>query len=114
MFAESGSLDKIDSRTLPVDALDERRRRAVKAYEAGGWMAVDLDRAGRPVGSGRTLSADQEREVQRLIRDRAADPLKRVDALWTRQPVTKRLGADADHVQSACGRARVACRSASG
>ena len=78
-------MDKIDSRTLPVDALNERRRRAVKmrldgtslkdtaaqcemsrttviaavkAYEAGGWKAVDVDRGGRPVGSGRTLSAD--------------------------------------------------------
>jgi transposase len=39
---------------------------AVKAFEAGGWKAVDVDRGGRPVGSGRTLSAEQEREVQRL------------------------------------------------
>jgi hypothetical protein len=73
-------MDKIDSRTLPVDALNERRRRAVKmrlegtslkdtaaqcemsrttviaavkAYEAGGWKAVDVDRGGRPVGSDR-------------------------------------------------------------
>lgn len=66
-------MDKIDSRTLPVDALNERRRRAVKmrldgtslkdtaaqcemsrttviaavkAYETGGWKAVDVDRGG--------------------------------------------------------------------
>ena len=93
-------MDKIDSRTLPVDALNERRRRAVKmrldgtslkdtaalcemsrttviaavkAYQTGGWKTVDVDRGGRPVGSGRTLSAEQEREAQRLIRDRTPD-----------------------------------------
>jgi transposase len=109
-------LDKIDSRTLPLDALNERRRQAVKmrlegtslkdaaalcemsrttviaaqeAYEAGGWKAVDVDRGGRPVGSGRTLSAEQEREVQRLIRDRTPDRLKMVYALWTRQAVAE-------------------------
>lgn len=109
-------MDKIDSRTLPVDALNERRRRAVKmrlggtslketaaqcemsrttviaavkAFEAGGWKAVDVDRGGRPVGSGRTLTAEQEREVQRLIRDRTPDQLKMVYALWTRQAVAE-------------------------
>jgi transposase len=83
-------MDKIDSRTLPSDALNERRRRAVKmrldgtglkdtaaqcemsrttviaavkAYEAGGWKAVDVDRGGRPMGSGRTLSAEQDWRV---------------------------------------------------
>ncbi len=69
-------MSKIDSRTLPVDPLNERRRRAVKmrldgtslkdtaaqcemlrmtviaavkAYEAVGWKAEDVDRGGRPV-----------------------------------------------------------------
>jgi transposase len=105
-------MDKVDSRTLPVDALNERRRRAVKmrlvgtslkdtaaqcemsrttviaalkAFQSGGWKAVDVDRGGRPVGSGRTLTAEQEREVQRLIRDRTPDQMKMVYALWTRQ-----------------------------
>lgn len=34
----------------------------VTANEAGGWRALDHDRSGRPVGSGRTLSAGQEGE----------------------------------------------------
>jgi transposase len=94
-----------------VDALNERRRRAVKmrlegtslkeaaaqcemsrttviavvkAFEAGGWKAVDVDCGGRPPGSSRTLTAEQKREVQRLIRDRTPDQLKMVYALWTR------------------------------
>jgi transposase len=109
-------MEKIDSRTLSVEALNERRRRAVKmrlqgvslketaaqcemsrttviaavkAYEAGGWAAVDIERPGRPSGVGRMLSTEQEREVQRLIRDRTPDQLKMVYALWTRQAVAE-------------------------
>jgi transposase len=109
-------MDKIDSRTLPVQALNERRRRAVKmrldgvplkdvavqcelcrtiviaavkAFHAGGWRAVMVDRPGRPAGTGRTLTAEQEREVQQLIRDRTLDQLKMVYALWTRQAVAE-------------------------
>ncbi|BDB30552.1 IS630 family transposase (plasmid) [Cupriavidus sp. P-10] len=108
--------DKIDSRTLSVDALNERRRRAVrmrlqgvsvneaaaqceltratvsaafKAYEAGGWKAVDTTRPGRPRGIGRTLTAEQEREVLRLIRDRTPDQMKLGYPLWQRQAVAK-------------------------
>jgi transposase len=109
-------MDKTDSRTLPVEALNERRRRVVKmrldgvslketavqcemsrttviaafkAYEAGGWKAVDVARPGRPEGTGRTLTAGQEREVQRLIRERTPDQLKMVYALWTRSAVAE-------------------------
>jgi transposase len=109
-------MEKIDSRTLSVEALNERRRRAVKmrlqgtslketatqcemsrttviaagkAYNAGGWSAVDIERPGRPSGVGRTLSTEQEWEVQRLIRDRTPDQLKMVYALWTRQAVAE-------------------------
>jgi transposase len=60
---------------------------AVRAYEAGGWKAVDVDRGGR------TLSAEQEREVHRLIRDRTLDQLKMVYALWTRQAVAELIRA---------------------
>lgn len=108
--------DKIDSRTLSVDALNERRRRAVrmrlqgvsvneaaaqceltratvsaafKAYEAGGWKAVDTTRPGRPRGIGRTLTAEQESEVLRLIRDRTPDQMKMGYPLWQRQAVAK-------------------------
>src|SRR5574343_768030 len=109
-------MDKIDSRTLPVAALNERRRRAVKmrldgvslkdaaaqcemsrttviaavkAYRAGGWKAVDVERPGRPQATGRTLTAEQEREAQRLIRDRTPDQLKMIYALWSRQAVAE-------------------------
>ncbi len=109
-------MTEIDSRTLTLAALNERQRRAVKmrlqgvslkdtaaqcemsrttviaavkAYEAGGWKAVEVERDGRPTGSGRTLSAEHEREVQRLIRDRTPEQLKMVGALWIRQAVAE-------------------------
>src|SRR5271167_2205540 len=39
------------------------------AYAAGGLDAIPGDRTGRPVGSGRALSDDQARHIQRLIDD---------------------------------------------
>jgi transposase-like protein len=37
------------------------------AYAAGGHGAIPGDRTGRPVGSGRTLSDEQARHIQRQI-----------------------------------------------
>ena len=71
-------MKKVDSHTLPLEALNERRRRAVKmrldstslkdmaahckmsrttvtaavkAHRAGGWRAVEVGRGGRPARS---------------------------------------------------------------
>ena len=113
-------MEKIDSRKLPESALNERRRRAVKMREAGvsvrevarqcelsthtvveahkafrhgGWKAVSIHRAGRPVGSGRMLTAEQETKIQQLIQDRTPDQLKLSYALWTRQAVSELIEA---------------------
>ncbi len=113
-------MEKIDSRKLSESALNERRRRAVKMREAGvpvrevarecelsthtvveahkcfrkgGWSAVNIHRAGRPVGSGRMLTADQEKKIQQLIQDRTPDQLKLAYALWTRQAVGELIEA---------------------
>ncbi len=63
--------------------------KAHKAYLAGGWKAVGVKRGHRPVGSGRRLSAEQEAEVRRIIRDHTPDQLKMAYALWTRQAVSE-------------------------
>jgi len=113
-------MEKIDSRGLPDAVLNERRRRAVKLREAGvpvrqvgeqcelsmhtvveahkafrrgGWSAVKVKRSGRPVGSGRQLSAEQEKKIQQLIQDRTPDQLKLAYALWTRQVVSELIEA---------------------
>jgi transposase len=113
-------MEKMDGRKLPNEALNERRRRAVKmrlsgatvktaaaqcelgrnavirasqAYARGGWKAVPVSAGGRPAGSGRRLSEAQESEVQTLIRDRTPDQLKMKYALWTRQAVGEWIAA---------------------
>jgi transposase len=113
-------MEKIDSRGLPDAVLNERRRRAVKLREAGvavrqvaeqcelsthtvveahkafrlgGWSAVKVKRGGRPVGSGRQLTAEQEKKIQQLIQDRTPDQLKLAYALWTRQAVSELIEA---------------------
>jgi transposase len=114
------SMERIDSRGLSDAVLNERRRRAAKlreagvtvretarqcelsthtdaqthkAYRLGGWAAVKVKRTGRPKGSGRQLSAEQERQVQWLIEDRTPDQLKMSYALWTRQVVSELVEA---------------------
>ena len=107
-------MSSCDGRKLPEAVLNERRRRAVKmvlggatiavsanqcelaertvwgavkAYRQGGWQAVKVCHGHRPQGAGRALNPNQEREVQRLIRDHVPDQLKMNYALWTRQAV---------------------------
>ncbi len=96
-------MEKSDARKLPLEALNERRRRAVKlrqkgktwqevaqeaelsinsartahaAWEAGGRKAVNVKKRGRKPGSGRRLTREQEKRIQRLICDKAPDQLK--------------------------------------
>jgi transposase len=107
-------MDATDGRKLAEAVLNERRRRAVKmrlggatiadtarlceigertvwaatkAYKSSGWAAVTVHHGHRPTGTGRALTPEQEREVQRLIRDHVPDQLKMSYALWTRQAV---------------------------
>jgi transposase len=107
-------MDRTDARKLPLAVLNERRRRAVKlrergmtlrevaaqvelsvptvmaaqrAYQAGGWAAVNVKPRGRAVGEGRQLTAEQEAQIRRLICDKTPDQLKLGFALWNRQAV---------------------------
>ena len=107
-------MEKSDARRLPLPALNERRRRAVKlrlkgktwkevseeaelsvnacrsgfaAWEAGGWKAVNVKKCGRKAGSGRRLTEAQEKHIRRLIVDKTPDQLKLGFALWNRQAV---------------------------
>lgn len=97
-----------------MQALAERRRRAVKLREKGmrvndvaracelsrgtviaahkaycldGWAGIALKPRGRSAGEGRRLNAEQEREVQKLIRDKTPDQIKMPYALWSRTAV---------------------------
>lgn len=60
-------------------------------------------KTGRPPGLRRVLTSEQEKETQRLIRDRTPDELKMPYALWTRQAVRELIQRRYDrelHVRS--------------
>lgn len=64
-------------------------------YEQGGEEALPGDRTGRPIGSGRLLTAEQEESLQQLIDTKSPQELAIASALWTRQAVGELL---AQHV----------------
>jgi len=100
-----------DARSIGIDELYERRKQAVvlhkqgikinkiapivgahrnvvgqwiTEYKSGGMKALHLARPGRPQGSGRRLSREQERDIRRLVTNQCPDQLKLPFALWTR------------------------------
>jgi transposase len=56
-------------------------------YEQEGPAGLPGDRTGRPLGSGRLLTAQQEECIQRLIDSKTPPELHISSALWTRQAV---------------------------
>jgi transposase len=66
---------------------EETVSRWCSKYEQGGQEALPGDRTGRPIGSGRLLSAEQEQRIQRLIDTKSPQELTIPSALWTRQAV---------------------------
>ncbi len=112
-------MEKIDARKISTDAQQQLRYQAIhlrkkglkykdiadiigvqlatvcqwwKLYERGGIKAIHIQKRGRPTGNCRTLTPEQETDVQRAIRDKCPDQLKLPFALWTRiavQQVTK-------------------------
>ena len=103
-----------DARTLAPAAQEEKRRTAIRLrqagttfveigrllgvhymtvsgwwdrFEAGGPGALAARTRGRRVGAHRTLTAAQERLIQRLVTDRTPDQLRLPFALWTRAAI---------------------------
>lgn len=102
---------KIDTRKLPREVIEEKRRmahrlrkreltRAEIGEELGGvhpdtvgrWLKLDtrdlkVNRGGRKLGDARRLSADQEQRIRSMIVDKTPDQLKLDYVLWTRKAV---------------------------
>ena len=101
---------KIDTRKLPFEAIEEKRRTAkelrktgmtraeigqivgVHADTVGKWLKIDdkelaLKKRGPKLGDNRLLSDDQEARIKKLIIDKTPDQLKLDYALWTRKSV---------------------------
>ncbi len=58
-----------------------------KSYEREGQKAIKIKKRGRLLGSNRSLSANQEKEIKNAIKDKSPDQLKFPFALWTRRAV---------------------------
>jgi transposase len=103
-----------DARTLSDDVLEALRLRALHGCEAGytetemadllgvdretvcrwwcayvhgGLDALPHDRTGRPVGTGRVLSPEQENRLQQLLRTHSPEERGITAPLWTRRAV---------------------------
>jgi len=112
-----------DARSLPAVVQEEKRKQAirmwktkrythkdiaeqvgvhyltvgrwVRSYKAEGIKALRASELqGRPVGSGRLLSAEQEACIQRLLIDKTPDQLKLRYALWTREAVQQLMAQE--------------------
>lgn len=57
------------------------------AYKRGGNKAIRIQKRGRKEGMKRTLSPDQEVQIQQSIRDKCPEQLKLPFALWTRRAI---------------------------
>lgn len=59
----------------------------INAYKKEGFLGIKAQRQGRPTGSGKRLSLEQENRIKHLIMDKTPDQLKLDYALWTRKAV---------------------------
>lgn len=56
-------------------------------YKREGQKALKIKKRGRELGANRNLTPDQEKEIQRTIRDKAPNQLKFPFALWNRRAI---------------------------
>jgi transposase len=104
-------MEKIDARKLNTEAQQQIRNQAIrlkkagrtykeiseitgvhgttackwyKAYLRDGRKAIQIKKRGRPQGSCRTLTPEQEKELKKAMREKCPDQLKLPFALWTR------------------------------
>lgn len=62
-------------------------RKTIDLYEAEGMKALRPKKRGRPTGTARTLTPEQEKQVKKDIRDKRPEQMKMDFALWTREAV---------------------------
>ena len=104
-------MEKVDARKLSTEAQQQFRNQAIrlrkagkkykeisefigihhttickwyKAYLRDGTKAIRIKKRGRPKGSGRSLSQEQEKILQKSMRDKCPDQMKLPFMLWTR------------------------------
>lgn len=58
-----------------------------KAYNKGGIAMIKPQKRGRRLGAKRTLTSEQEKEIQRIIVDKTPEQLKFKECMWTRSNI---------------------------
>ena len=66
---------------------EETVSRWCSRYDRGGQEALPGDRTGRPIGTGRSLTQEQEQSAQHVIETKSPQEVEIPSALWTRQAV---------------------------
>src|SRR3954466_12080626 len=64
---------------------EETVSRWCSKYDQGGQEALPGDRTGRPIGSGRLLTKEQEQSIQQVLETKSPPEVGIASALWTRQ-----------------------------
>lgn len=109
-------MEKIDARKLTTEAQQQLRYQAMRLrksgrtyreiaeivgvcpttvsmwwrkFKKGGQKAIRIKKRGRPTGSCRTLTVEQEKVIQKSMRDKCPDQMKLPFALWTRIAVQR-------------------------
>lgn len=109
--------EKVDTRKLPRELLEEKRRTVYRLRHRGmtraeigeivgihpdtigRWLKLDkhelaINRGGRKAGDARRISAVDERRIRQKIVDKSPDQLKLAYALWTRKAVQELIRAE--------------------
>jgi transposase len=60
-----------------------------KSYADGGVAAIKPKTRGRRVGAKRTLTPDQEKEIQKIISDKTPEQLRFNECMWNRKNITE-------------------------
>ena len=63
----------------------------IKQYKDGGIAAIKPRTRGRRLGEKRTLTPEQEKEIQRIIVDKTPEQLKFRECMWTRKNIAEMI-----------------------
>ena len=70
-----------------LDVSERHVRSVKKQYAEGGMAALKPKKRGRIVGEKRVLTAEQEKEIQKIIVDKDPMQLKMKECMWTRKAI---------------------------